>query len=98
MSSTDNNQIISSDKEKERRPSIMDIIKEKQNDQDFNQKLNVAITLVMELFKVLMGAFLVVFVPQKCGDGICSIEQENMIYQEIIHRRKNRNFDIHVTI
>jgi hypothetical protein len=75
MSSTDNNQIISSDKEKERRPSIMDIIKEKQNDQDFNQKLNVAITLVMELFKVLMGAFLVVFVPQKCGDGICSIEQ-----------------------
>jgi hypothetical protein len=75
MSSTDSNQIISSNKEIERRPSIMDIIKEKQNDQDFNQKLNVAITLVMELFKVLMGAFLVVFVPQKCGDGICSISQ-----------------------
>lgn len=75
MSSTDSNQIISSNKEKERRPSIMDMIKEKQNDQDFNQKLNVAITLVMELFKVLMGALLVVFVPQKCGDGICSIDQ-----------------------
>ena len=60
---------------KQKRPSIMDMIREKQNDQDFNQKLNVAITLVMELFKVLMGAFLVVFVPQKCGDGICSISQ-----------------------
>jgi len=75
MSSIDSNQIISYNKEIERRPSIMDMIKEKQNDQDFNQKLNVAITLVMELFKVLMGAFLVVFVPQKCGDGICSISQ-----------------------
>jgi hypothetical protein len=75
MSATESNQIIPSSKEMERRPSIMQLIKEKQNDQDFNQKLNVAITLVMELFKVLMGAFLVVFVPQKCGDGICSINQ-----------------------
>jgi len=60
---------------KERRPSIMDMIKEKQNDQDFNQKLNVAITLVMELYRVLMGAFLVVFVPQLCDDTICSASQ-----------------------
>jgi len=32
---------IESVKIKEKRPSIMDMIKEKQNDQDFNQKMNV---------------------------------------------------------
>ena len=44
-------------------------------DQDFNQKMNVASTLVLELYRVLMGAFLMVFVPQKCGDDICSVSQ-----------------------
>ena len=55
--------------------SIMDIIKEKQNDQDFNQRIGVASTLVLEIYRVLMGAFLVLFVPQKCGSGICSLSQ-----------------------
>ena len=59
----------------QRRPSIMDMIKEKQNDQDFNQKLNVGLTLVLELYRVLMGAFLVAFVPQQCGDDICSLNE-----------------------
>ena len=66
---------IESVKIKDKRPSIMDMIKEKQNDQDFKQKMNVASTLVLEIYRVLMGAFLVVFVPQKCEDTICSIEQ-----------------------
>ena len=56
-------------------PSIMDMIREKQNDQDFNQKIGVATTLVLELYKVLMGALLVIFVPQKCGTEICSVTQ-----------------------
>ena len=60
---------------KQKRPSIMDMIKEKQNDQDFNQKIGVATTLVLELYKVLMGAMLVIFVPQKCGSAMCSISQ-----------------------
>lgn len=60
---------------KEKRKSIMDIIREKQNDQDFKQKMNVASTLVLEIYRVLMGAFLVVFVPQKCDDTICSMNQ-----------------------
>ena len=59
----------------QRRPSIMDMIKEKQNDQDFNQKINVGIALVLELYRVLMGAFLVAFIPQKCGDDICSLTE-----------------------
>jgi len=60
---------------KQKRPSIMDMIREKQNDQDFNQKLNVGITLILEIYRVLMGAFLVVFVPQKCEETICSTSQ-----------------------
>tara|TARA_B110000285_G_scaffold233368_1_gene307000 strand:+ start:222 stop:1229 length:1008 start_codon:yes stop_codon:yes gene_type:complete len=60
---------------KQRRSSFMDIIKEKQKDQDFNQKMNVGFTLVLELYRVLMGAFLVAFVPQQCGDDICSLSE-----------------------
>ncbi len=60
---------------KKKRPSIIEVIKEKQNSQDFNQKLNVAITLILEIYRVLMGALLVVFVPQKCEDTICSASQ-----------------------
>ena len=44
-------------------------------DQDFNQRLNVASTISLELYRVLMGAFVMVFVPQKCGDHICSINE-----------------------
>lgn len=50
---------------------------EKQNDQDFKQKTNVATTLVLEIYRVLMGAFLVAFVPQKCDDTVCTLS-ENM--------------------
>jgi len=48
---------------------------EKNPDQDFNQRINVLSTLMLELYRVLMGAFLMVFVPQKCGDNICSINE-----------------------
>ena len=67
--------MIESVSTKQRRSSFMDIIKEKQKDQDFNQKMNVGFTLVLELYRVLMGAFLVAFVPQQCGDDICSLSE-----------------------
>ena len=59
----------------ERRPTIVDMIMEKQNDQDFKQKTNVFITLMLEIYRVLMGAFLIAFVPQKCEDTICTLGQ-----------------------
>lgn len=58
-----------------KRPSIMEMINEKRNDQDFNQKLGVASTLLLEIYRVLMGSFLILFVPQNCDDGLCSITQ-----------------------
>lgn len=57
--------------------SAITTLNEKQNDQDLKQKTNVATTLVLEIYRVLMGAFLVAFVPQKCDDTVCTLS-ENM--------------------
>jgi len=45
----------------------------KLNDQDFMQKTNVYVSFVFELYRVIMGSFLMLFVPQKCGDGVCAM-------------------------
>ena len=37
---------------------------DKLNDQDFMQKFNVSISFVLELYRVVMGTMLVMFVPQ----------------------------------
>jgi hypothetical protein len=58
-----------------KRKSIMDKLKEKQNDQDFTQKLNVGITLLLELYRVLMGAMLIPLVPQNCDQQVCSMSE-----------------------
>lgn len=44
-------------------------------DQDFRQKTGVTITVVMELYRVIIASFLILFVPQKCGDHVCSISE-----------------------
>ena len=72
--------------------NILDIIKEKQNDQNFRQKMNVAFTLILEMYRVLMGALLVIFVPQKCDDNICSINQN--IYRDDIFSQITISFNI----
>lgn len=58
-------------------------ISDLQNDQDFMQKVNVGTTLLLEIYRVLMGAFLVLFVPQKCGEHICDFN-ENLNKSDII--------------
>lgn len=54
-------------------------ITKRMNDQDFMQKFNVSISFVLELYRVLMGTMLVMFVPQKCGEQICGAT-ENMFH------------------
>lgn len=51
------------------------IVDEPEVDQDFNQKVNVALTLVLEFYRVLMGSLLILMVPQKCGDHVCGISE-----------------------
>ena len=47
----------------------------KVSNQDFTQKLNASITFVLELYRVLMGSMLLMFVPQKCNDRSCNLTE-----------------------
>ena len=66
----------------EKRASFFDEMKDLTKDQDFAQKMNVSATLVLEFYRVLMGSLLILFVPQQCGDNICSLS-ENMERDDI---------------
>tara|TARA_B100000242_G_C42984712_1_gene457070 strand:+ start:339 stop:1085 length:747 start_codon:yes stop_codon:yes gene_type:complete len=55
--------------------STVETIFETSNSQDFKQKTSVVTTLMLEIYRVLMGAFLVIFVPQKCDETICTVNQ-----------------------
>ena len=54
-------------------PGCFDKITAKLSDQDFTQKMNVYISFIFELYRVVMGSFLILFVPQKCGEDSCTI-------------------------
>ena len=41
--------------------------------QDFQQKLNMCISVSLELYRVMISSLLVVFVPQNCNGKICTI-------------------------
>ena len=43
------------------------------NQQDNKQKIGMYIAFVMEFYRVLMGSFLMLFVPQKCDNEICGL-------------------------
>jgi hypothetical protein len=68
--------------EEEKVYSLIEQLHIKQQDQDFMQRTNVATILVLEMYRVLTGAFLILFVPQKCDEEICSISQN--IYRDDI--------------
>jgi hypothetical protein len=74
---------IISMKNVQKRVSFVDQMKKKTSSQDFSQKMNVFTSLMLELYRALMGAFLVIFVPQVCDNHICSI-QENIDRTDII--------------
>ena len=59
-------------------------INDKINDQDFNQKMAVSIAVILELYRVLVSSFLVLFVPQKCDDHVCSLS-ENMVFENHLY-------------
>ena len=60
------------------RKSIVENVKEFAADQDNNQKINVAISVALELYRVLVSSLLILFVPQDCGDGNLCTMTENM--------------------
>lgn len=52
----------------EPKPSLLE-------DQDFKQKMGMVVTVAVELYRVLAASFLILFVPQLCGDHVCSFEE-----------------------
>jgi len=53
-------------------------------DQDFIQKSTASITVILELYRVLVSSFLILFVPQKCDDHVCSYS-ENMVLENDLY-------------
>lgn len=49
-------------------------------DQDDKQKITVAFSVLLELYRVMVSTLLILFVPQRCNDHVCSMT-ENMVWQ-----------------
>lgn len=46
-----------------------------EDNQDTNQKIGVATTVAVEFYRALVASFLILFVPQSCGDHVCSFSE-----------------------
>ena len=62
----------------------IEIIQNTINDQDFQQKLAFIPLVSIELYRVLVSSLLVLFVPQKCVDHVCSLS-ENMVWEHHLY-------------
>ena len=62
----------------------LDVIKNKLNDQDFQQKIGFIPLVAVELYRVMVSSLLVLFVPQKCEDHVCSLN-ENLIWENHLY-------------
>lgn len=67
---------------------------EKLNDQDSKQKIGMYMAFIMEFYRVLMGSFLIVFVPQKCGDSVCGIFENVITGKPIIDTAFSMNLSL----
>jgi cytochrome b subunit of formate dehydrogenase len=56
---------------------IIQQLQEFLSNQDNNQKINVTISVALELYRVLVSSLLILFVPQDCDGHLCSLT-ENM--------------------
>jgi hypothetical protein len=63
--------------EKVERVTIVTKIQDFISDQDNNQKINVTISVALELYRVLVSSLLILFVPQDCDGHLCTLT-ENM--------------------
>ena len=59
--------------------NIKNNISEKLNNQDFMQRINVSIGVILELYRLLSSSLLILFVPQNCNGNVCSYEENIMV-------------------
>ena len=57
-------------------------------DADTKQRITTFFSMCLEFYKVVMGTFLVVFVPQQCNDNICTMS-ENFFNGTILNTAGN---------
>lgn len=58
-------------------------------DQDRKQKITITVLFMLEFYRVLMGTFLTIFVPQQCSnDDVCTIT-ENIFTDNTLHQISN---------
>jgi cytochrome b subunit of formate dehydrogenase len=61
--------------QKVEKDSIIKQIQDFISDQDNNQKINVAISVALELYRVLVSSLLILFVPQDCDGHLCTLTE-----------------------
>jgi len=64
--------------------TYMKLLKDKLNDQDTSQKMAVTTAVIIEMYRVMVSSLLVLFVPQKCDDHVCSMS-ENMVWMDSLY-------------
>ena len=55
---------------------------------DNKQRIKTTLLFILEFYKILMGTFLIAFVPQSCGEEVCSISQ-NIRDGDLLHHIAN---------
>jgi|LakMenEpi03Aug12_release.lakeMendotaPanAssembly.Ray.scaffolds.fasta_scaffold307101_2 hypothetical protein len=65
-----------------RRTSIYEQATEKINEQEFSQRVNMILTVLMELYRAITSSLLILFVPQDCGNGIVCTLSDNMVWEK----------------
>ena len=63
--------------------TLYETIQNKLNDQDFMQKVSVLPTFLLELYRVMISSFLILFVPQLCDDHVCSYDENMTLGNEL---------------
>lgn len=66
-----------------------DVINNKPNhnhnpNQDLIQKITIIPVILFELYKVMISSFLILFVPQKCGDHVCELN-DNLVFDNELY-------------
>lgn len=54
---------------------LLEVSPTKEDSQDTNQRVGVIITVCAEIYRALIASFLILFVPQLCGDHVCSFSE-----------------------
>lgn len=79
MSDKEETQALKRDSVEELHEAVQNTLSE----QDFQQKVSVYTSFIFELYRVLMGSMLIMFVPQKCGDHICDMFENTSVAPEL---------------